>query len=133
MALKYSQHARRSTVLVEAALLFPFLLFLTFALLEYGWILLKSEQLSNAARTGARIAVRSNATSTDVDNAVNSLMDSANITGFTITISPAVNSSADTTITVTISVPYSNIKLVGVPFVPVPTNLQAAVSMVKEG
>jgi len=133
MALSQSQRTRRGTVLVEAALLFPIIFFMTFAMLEYGWVVLKSEQLSNAARHGVRLAVRPAAIAGDVNTAIDTLMANAHITGFTKTISPAVTSSAGTTITVTITVPYTNIKLVGIPLVPMPTNLQASVSMVKEG
>ncbi len=122
---------RRGALLVEAALLFPILIFLTFAMLEYGWILLKSEQLSNAARHGVRIAARVGSTASEVNAEIDTLMANARITGYTKAIAPNVDVAQGMTITVTVNVPYANIQLIGIPLVPAPTTLQASVSMAK--
>src|SRR5205085_10889952 len=52
---------RRGALLVEAAIVFPLLLLLTFGLLEYGWPFMKIGQLENAARQAARGGARANA------------------------------------------------------------------------
>jgi Flp pilus assembly protein TadG len=47
---------RRGAVAVEAALVFPVLLLVTFGGIRYGWFFLKLQQITNAARCGARTA-----------------------------------------------------------------------------
>jgi Flp pilus assembly protein TadG len=42
---------------VEAALVLPILLLVTFGGIRYGWFFLKAQQITNAARCGARTAV----------------------------------------------------------------------------
>jgi hypothetical protein len=36
-------------------------------------------------------------------------------------------------LSVTVSVPYANIRLLGVPFLPTPANLSSTITMAKEG
>ena len=43
--------------MVEAAIVFPILLMLTLGAIEYGWLFLNAQQVTNAARQGARIAI----------------------------------------------------------------------------
>ena len=128
-----TQRARRGTVLIEAALLLPIIIFLTFAMMEYGWILLKSYQLSNAARHGARIAVRADSTAGEVTSEIDTLMASAGITGYSTSIDPGVDVERGESVTVEIQIPYDDNNLVGGPLVPTPANLKASVSMAKEG
>ena len=126
---------RRGIVLVETALVFPLLILLTLGLLEYGWMFLKSQQLTNAARHGARIGITADATNADVNAAIQALMDTAGMggSGYTVTFTPgdAAAMDAGETLTITVSVSYANVDL-GLPLVPVPTNLKALVSMAKE-
>jgi Flp pilus assembly protein TadG len=119
---------------VEAALLLPLLVLLTFGVIEYGWVLLKTQQIGNAARGGARCAVRADATNAEVEAAVSTLMSSAGIQGYQLTLPGDVAQIPPASlVTVQISVPYQNIQLAGAPFVPMPAHLQARVSMAKEG
>ena len=48
-------------VAVEAALVLPIILLVTFGGIRYGWFFLKLQQITNAARCGARTAVVLNA------------------------------------------------------------------------
>ena len=68
--LRKRRPTRRGAALVEMALVLLLLLTLTFAILEYGWIFLKSHHIANAARQGARIAATPDATPADVDAAI---------------------------------------------------------------
>lgn len=121
---------------LEAALIFPLLLLLTFALIEYSWVFLNSQQLGGAARHGVRVGVLETATSAQVQAAVDALLDQANLadSGYTLVVSPTDVSSLlpGETLTVTITVPYANIALTGFPL-PLPANLVGQASMAKEG
>ena len=72
------KHCRRKGVaLLEAALVFPLLLLLTLALIEYGWLFMKIQQTTNAARHGLRAAVVPDATTAEAHAAVATLMTGA--------------------------------------------------------
>ena len=120
------------TTLVEAALVFPLLLLLTLGVIEYGWLFLKAQQTTHAAREGARFAIRPDATNNEVESLIDSLMTAAGISGYTKTISP-IDVTAGDTVMVQITVPCENIVIMDVPFLPMPSNLRAAVTMAKEG
>ncbi len=49
--------SRRGTTLVEAAFVLPLLLLVLLGAIEYGWLLFNVQQITNAARQGARVAI----------------------------------------------------------------------------
>ena len=57
---------RRGLLAAEVALVMPVLLLVTFGAIRYGWFYLKAQQITNAARYGARVAIRANATHQEV-------------------------------------------------------------------
>ncbi len=122
---------------VEAALILPILLILTFGMIEYSWMFLKSQNITNAARAGARIAATADGTNAQVTSAVSTLMTSYNLqnTGYTVTTNPLnVGTAAKgTMITVTISFSYANAQVTGMSLFPVPSTLHASATMEKEG
>ncbi len=121
-------------MLIEAAIILPLLLLLILGVIEYGWALLKSQQITNATRQGARIAARPDVTNADIQDTVSALMDSAGISGYELTLPGDVSSiTPGDSLTVTITVPYSSVELAGAPFVPMPSQLKASVTMAKEG
>ncbi len=125
-------------VLVELAIVLPLLLMLTFGIIEYGWLFLKAQQVTNAARQGARVGATPDATNADVENAVSTVLTAAGMggSGYSLAYQPAGDvGSLDTgtTFTVTVTVPYSSVRIVAFPFIPVPENLRASTSMAKEG
>jgi Flp pilus assembly protein TadG len=126
---------RRGVVLIEAALVFPILLLLTFGLIEYGWLFLRMESLSNAARRGARVAVTPDATNSDVLSAIDNMMTDSGLgdSGYTVTVS-SLDVDPGETVTVRIVVPnYQNIMLIQAPMIPVPDQIERGVTMAKEG
>ena len=129
--------ARTGLATVEAAIVFPLLVLLTMGLIEYGWMFLKAQQTTHAARRGARVAVRADGTNEEVQAAISSLMESAGMgsSGYVVSITPGDVSAipATETVTVQVSVPYTNVTLAGTPIVPVPSTLNASVTMAKEG
>lgn len=122
--------------IVEAALLFPLLLVLMFGLIEYSWAFLKVQQLSGAARQGARIGITQPAVNGDVSTAIDTLMAKAGLagSGYSVTITPADVSTAlpGTSLTVEVTLTYANVALTGFPL-PLPTTLSGNITMIKEG
>ncbi|MGB6917109.1 MAG: TadE/TadG family type IV pilus assembly protein, partial [Phycisphaerae bacterium] len=88
MACLKMRESRRGTATLETALVLPLLLLLTFALIEYGWLFLRAQEITNGARQGARIAVRPDATNADVQASITAAMETAGIAGYLVTFSP---------------------------------------------
>lgn len=122
---------------METAIILPLLILMTFGLIEYGWIFIKVEQVTNAARHGARLAARPDSTNAQILAEINAMMADAGLagSGYTINFSPADVASPVTgqLVAVTVSLVYDNIALTGMPIIPVPENLKATVAMAKEG
>ena len=137
MARLKMRESRRGTATLETALVLPLLLLLTFALIEYGWLFLRAQEITNGARQGARIAVRPDATNADVQASITAAMETAGIAGYLVTFSPEnvhdENLYPGDSVTVIITVPYDSVRLMGLPWIPVPQDLRASVSMAKEG
>ncbi len=125
----------RGLALIEMALVFPLLVLLTFGVIEYGWLFLKAQEITNAARYGARIAIRPTDTAVgDALAAIDVLMARAGMadTGYGVTISPAVTEAGEA-FEVKVTVPSANIAIMNAPWWPLPENLGASVTMAKEG
>ena len=102
---------RRGAAAVEFAVVAPVFFLLIFGMIEYGRMVMVQQILTNASREGARVGVLDGSTTTDVNNAVNTYLTSAHITGATITPSPNPPSSAaySAPVTITVSVPFSQV------------------------
>jgi Flp pilus assembly protein TadG len=128
---------RRGSLTVEAALLLPLLFMLTFGLIEYGWMFLKQQQITNTARQSARLGAMVDGTNAAVSNQISTMMNTYGLgsSGYSATIAPGnVQTAArGSQISVTISIPYSNIDVTGFTLLPMPTTISAKVSMQKEG
>lgn len=144
----------RGAAAVEYALTLPLFLLIAFGSLQYGWGFLLAQRITNAARYGARVAVRADATTQDVYNAMYSLLSSNERELFAeeelaeaITFEVNGDTCADITsatnvgdaITVTLTVPWSKIPLPA-PFIGIPKNADGTpmnivgrVTMPKEG
>jgi Flp pilus assembly protein TadG len=139
MAMDVKQAKRRGLETVEAAILLPFMLLLIFASCEYGWMFYRYQQITGAARDGARVAIRADAGAGDVTAAVASRMTSAGMgaSGYSVSISPATPTQGQP-VTVSVTVRYGNISL-GLPMLPPLTgpgankNITGSVTMTKEG
>ncbi len=139
----------RGLATVEVAIVFPLLLLLTLGCIRFGWLFLKAQQITNAARYATRIAVRDNATVGEVRGAIDALFDPsrANISGYTVrfykTDVDGLTEIADFSvgvgvpITVKITVPHENVDIMAVPLLtelePDGWKLGASTTMTKEG
>ena len=131
------KNGSRGMVAVEAALVFPLLILLTFGAIKYGWLFLKVQQITNDTRYGARLAILPDATVDEVKTAIINMMTAANIpvTVDNITITPADISSLSVgdSIEVRIIIPAEDVDIMDVSIFPSVGNLGASVTMAKEG
>jgi Flp pilus assembly protein TadG len=125
---------RPGTAVVEMAIVLPLLLMLTIGAIEYGLLFLNAQQITNAARQGARIAILNYANAeADARALINSLLGddapTVNITSAAIPGDP----DGRTKVTVTISVNTANLPVVSTTLFPMPDKLGASVTMACEG
>jgi hypothetical protein len=148
--------SRRGAVLVEAAIVFPVLLLVTFGAIRYGWFYLKLQQITDAARCGARKASLYNAEPNAVTDIISDLLVGdrivADISDPNLTVAyflngdftnPAGVSVEEVTgaepqekITVYISIPAAAVDILPMGlfrFEPKDWNLWAAMTVSKEG
>jgi Flp pilus assembly protein TadG len=138
-----NQKIRRRSGLatVEAVLILPILPILTFGMIEYSWMFLKDQNLTNTARAGARVGATADGTNAQINAQITSLLTSYNLqnSGYTTTI--RVNGAAGeagtairgSMVEVEITVPYANMQVTGMSIFPLPATLHAKVAMKKEG
>ncbi len=129
---------RRGLVMIEAALIFPILLYLLMGLIEYGWLLRQLQVVTNAARHGARVGAAADATNVDIQNAVATRLSGSGISsGYTVNITTSIETlpgGQDVDLLhVTVDVDYEGNIDLNMPLVPVPAQLQGKTSMAKEG
>ena len=128
---------RRGAAAVEMAIVLPLLLLLTLGGIKYGYLFLKAQQITNAARHGARMAILPGKTTDEVKAIIINMLGNANITvtADDIDFNPGDISSVGSgeTITVRIIVPSAEVDIMIVPLFPNVENLGATVTMAKEG
>ena len=69
---KDTKRDERGSELVEFALVFPLLLMVVLAIVDFGFLFQRYEVVTNAAREGARVAVLPGYSSADIQNRVDS-------------------------------------------------------------
>src|SRR6185436_6149059 len=87
--------ARRGAAVVEMAVVTPLLLMMMFGIMEFGWMFMMKETLTNATREAARVMVLRGATTTDARNRFASAISG---TGLNVTSSELTITSAPLTI-----------------------------------
>ena len=128
---------RPGTTVVETVLVLPLLIILTFGGIKYGWLFMRHQQLTNAARQVARVAIRPGDRTASISSMFVGLMTSANLTGAKVTTNPSGGKQAiGGNVTVTVSIPdvsESNVDILKIPYLPAPSTMTATVTMSKEG
>ncbi len=119
----------RGATLVEMAVVFPLLLMVTLGAIKYGWLFLKAQQMTNAARQAARMAILPDADLLEVTTAITNLLAGAGITSYTLEPTLSV---AGPIVTVGIKVDPNTVDLIP-GYLPNPENLYVRVTMAKEG
>jgi Flp pilus assembly protein TadG len=125
---------RRGTAAVEFAVVAPVFLLFVFGMIEYGRMVMVYQVLTNASREGARVAVLDGATTASVTAQINAYMTSASITGWTVTVTPDPPENAEygDPVTVTVSIPFSQVSWLPSPMYLGGKTLQAATVMRRE-
>ena len=125
---------RRAAAAVEFAVVAPVFLLLVFGMIEYGRMVMVYQVLTNASREGARVAVLDGATTATVTSQVNSYLTSASISGATVTVAPNPPSGAQygDPVTVTVSIPFSQVSWLPSPMYLGGTTLTTATVMRRE-
>ena len=102
---------RRAAAAVEFAVVAPLFLLLVFGMIEYGRMVMVYQILTNASREGARAAALDGATTASVTTSVNTYLTNALISGATVTVAPNPPSTAEygDPVTVTVSIPFSQV------------------------
>lgn len=128
---KQRNKLRRGTMIVEAALILPLLLILTFGGIKYGWLFIKWQQLNNVARHSVRHAVRPTlnpAPSVLIDT----LMNKFDMPNYTILqLTPNVAVGEDVVVEIQVNVP--DVDILNIALLPTPDTLTARMTMSKEG
>ena len=124
---------RRGAAVVEFAVVLPLLLTILFGIMEYGWVFMVRQTLQTAAREGTRIAILQTSTSpyTSVLTRVADVMEPTGLTGYSVSMTHAT--VADPVETITVTVPYSEVSLMGGFFGTHAYDLGGSCSMRKEG
>jgi Flp pilus assembly protein TadG len=118
---------------VEFAVVGPLLLTLLFGIIEYGYVFLVRQTVVHAAREGCRVAVLQSTDEpyTEVTDRVAEIMASVGLSNYTLTMTHASVDNPEET--VRISVPMSDVSLVGSIIPHSATEVVGAASMRKEG
>jgi len=139
----------RGAAAVELALVLPIMFLVTFGAIRYGWFFLKLQQITNAARCGARTAVVYNAKHSEVLEVISTLLgpygakiieegETPPVT-FMVDDVPSVDiaeAGAQEKITVTITVLAADVDILPMGlfnFEPGDWKLGASITMAKEG
>ena len=126
---------RRGLETVEAAILLPIVLMVTFGALKYGWIFLQYHRMTTVARNAVRIAVLPGDRSALVTAAITNGMAAANITGYTPNVAYTGTVGNPVTVQITVpATPATNVDILPLPaWIPSPAQLTATATMSKEG
>lgn len=87
---------RRGSAVMDAALVFPVLLLLTFGCVEFGHFFFIKHTMQGAAREGARAAITPGATNGDVTSAVQVAMNAAGLSssGYSVQVLDGAGTSS---------------------------------------
>lgn len=135
-ALRQRDPRKRAAAVVEFAVVLPLLLTILFGIIEFGWVFMVRQTLQTAAREGCRVAVlpSSVAPYTNVTTIIDSMMASTGLTPsqYSVVMTHAAPGVSDIE-TVEISVPRSDISLVGSFFGATSGTVYGTCAMRKEG
>lgn len=123
---------RRGAAAVEMAVITPLLLTMLFGIIEFGYAFTVRQSLVTAAREGCRVAVLPGSTDAQVRTRVQEYLRPLGLASATIQLQRA-NPPGNVTEVVRVTVPYSQVTLLGGYFGPTNFNLGATCSMRKEG
>jgi Flp pilus assembly protein TadG len=104
---------RRGAAVVEMAVVTPLLLMLIFGIMEFGWVFMMEQTITNATREATRVAILQGSTDTDVRTRFSQAMAPTGITVDTNMLTITRTTGENPVVTVSASMPYSRVSLVG--------------------
>src|SRR5207302_8806868 len=104
---------RPGGAVVELAIITPVLMMILLGTIQGGYMFMVRQNVILASRAGARAASLKNATTSDVTTAVNAAMSAASLSGYTTTTNLGSLTNSDTTVNVTVSIPFSQVSSTG--------------------
>lgn len=124
---------RRAAAVVEFAVVTPLLISILFGIIEYGYIFFARSTIQHAAREACRIAILQTTDSpySEVTGRITDLMATASISSYTVNMTHATDDNPYETVTIT--VPFDAISLMGGYFPHPASGIQGTCSMRKEG
>lgn len=125
-----NNHKARAAAIVEFAVVLPLLMTILLGIIEYGYVFMVRQSLQHAAREGCRQASLSTSVA-PYANVVDRVDDSMEGTGLT-TYTTAINTGVCQE-TVTVTIPYTDVSIVGGFFGTLALDLTGRCTMRKEG
>lgn len=128
------QRKRRGVTAVEFAFVAPVFFIMVLGIIEFGRAMMVQSLLTGAAQQGARAGSLTNASTANVTSSVNNYLSSGGISGASTTVSPSPPSSASSgqAITVTVTIPYSQVSWLPSPSYLKTTTLRSTALVVRE-
>lgn len=134
LSLKRRRSERRGASATEFAVVAPVFFLMVIGFIEFGRALMVQQVLVNASRVGARQAIATTGTTTAVQSAVTEYASGVAVPGVSVNVSPDPTSAAPgTLITVTTSVPFSEVSWMTSPWFLGDKTLTSSSMMRKEG
>jgi Flp pilus assembly protein TadG len=126
---------RRAAAVVEFAVVAPVYFLLVLGMIEYGRMVMVQQVITNASREGARQAVLDGATNGKIATIVDDYLASGSIRGATVAVTPnpPANAEFGDPVTVTVSVPFSQVSWLPSPMYLGGKTLTATTVMRREG
>jgi len=121
---------------VEFAIVAPLFFLLVFGMIEYGRMVMVQQVITNASREGARRAVLDGATTAEVRTKVNNYLESAGIAEnpdyITVSPDPPTNAGYREPVSVSVTVPFSEVSWIPAPMFLKGVDLSATTVMSRE-
>jgi Flp pilus assembly protein TadG len=119
---------------VEFAIVAPLFFLLVFGMIEFGRMVMVQQVLTNASREGARRAVLSGVSDTDVEATVENYLANASISGATVTVATQAPTPPDTAEAriVTVTIPFNQVSWLPTPIFLGSNTLSASTTMRRE-
>ncbi len=131
---KRNRQSRRGAAVTEFAVVAPIMIMLTMGMIEIGRMVMVKQVMVNASREGARLGALPGTSNAEVTARVQQELDSASITGVSISVTPANLSTAPagSQVKVLLSVSASQISWVPNPLFSFSKNISTSTTMRRE-
>jgi Flp pilus assembly protein TadG len=124
----------KGSSILELAFVLPILLMLTLGIIGFGFLFLRVQQITNAARHGARVAARYGDNSALAQSEASTLLTNVGLMDITTNVNDSDSISEAITMTVTgEGLDVLNLHTLNMLKVPMPYDFTASVTMAKEG